>query len=223
MNEENQESGVLGGGNCGTIGSISRQGRVLALDISTKTGWALFENGQLVNHGLVKLQKKISECGTYPWSYYAATGHVAGLIVNVIENTNPDVIVIEETNGSRSRYTQKILEWLHCALLQSLDILGYPVKDKVYYVNSSEWRKVIGLALTKDQKKANAKLSKAARDGKVDKAALGIRGKITKKHLSVAYVNKEYDLAFKIKDNDKADAICLGKAFIQGANVCDGK
>jgi len=229
MNVEAQETGVLGGGDsvflAGSSEAVCRQGRVLALDISTKTGWALFVDGVLVDKGVVRLPKKVCEYGTYPWSYYKATVAIAGMIIDIIGKTAPDAIVIEETNGSRARYTQKILEFLHCQLLTTLDIIGEPVKDKLYYVNSSEWRKVIGLQLSKEQKKANAKLSKAAReskDGKVDKAALGIKGKVTKKHLSVAYANQKYNLTLKVKDNDIADAICLGTAFINGANVCDG-
>lgn len=35
------------------------------------------------------------------------------------------------------------------------------------------------------------------------------KGKITPKHLSVKYVNDKYNLDFKLKDNDIADAICM--------------
>ncbi len=40
-------------------------------------------------------------------------------------------------------------------------------------------------------------------------------GKINPKHLSIFYVNAAYDLNFKTKDNDIADAICVGTAFMK--------
>ena len=40
-------------------------------------------------------------------------------------------------------------------------------------------------------------------------------GKVTFKHLSVQYVNKEFKLEFKLKDNDIADSICLGVATLK--------
>lgn len=222
---------VLDNCNCGVVSATCKKTRVLALDISTKTGWALFEDGKLLDFGLTRILKKIDEYGEYPWSYRNMAVFLTSLLIQKIVDTYPDVIVIEETNGSKSRYTQKALEFLHCELLCGIDMVksaypGIAGFNSVKYVNSSEWRKVLGLALSKEQKKANAKLSKAAREAngqKIDKAALGIKGKITKKHLSVAYANATYNLTLKIKDNDIADAICLGTAFIKGAAVCDGK
>jgi hypothetical protein len=199
--------------------------KVLALDVSTKTGWAVFEEGKLVRHGLIQNPQKIQEYGTYPWNYLYATEAMTQRLLELADNEKPDVIVVEETNGSRARYTQKVLEFLHCNLLIRLSTY---FNGKVFYVNSSEWCKTIGMAMSKEDKKANHKLnvekSLAASAGrKMDKAKLGIKGKITKKHLSVRWVNENYNLDFKIKDNDIADAICLGSAYIKGCSVCDGK
>jgi hypothetical protein len=213
---------------------------VLALDISTKTGFAVLDQDlKLITKGLVKLPKKISEYGIYPWSYIIATEDIADSLIELIVDYKPDFIVIEETNGSRARYTQKVLEFLHASFLVKYKKAGLDSwtsdpdstfwnLDKVKYVNSSEWRKVLGLLMSKQDKKNNQTLNKAKRNAEnsglaLDKTALGIKGKVTKKHLSVRYVNEKFGLFLKIKDNDIADAICLGTAYIKGAKVCDGK
>jgi Holliday junction resolvasome RuvABC endonuclease subunit len=81
--------------------------------------------------------------------------------------------------------------------------------------------------MSKDQKKSNTKLSKAKRAAaesgtKLDKAALGIRGKVTKKHLAVKYVNDTYGLSLRMSENDAADAIGLATAYTQNAVPCTG-
>jgi hypothetical protein len=49
-----------------------------------------------------------------------------------------------------------------------------------------------------------------------------VKGKVTTKHLAVRLVNSVYGLGLKQKDNNDADAICLGLAFFAGAQPCDG-
>jgi hypothetical protein len=198
--------------------------KVLALDISTKTGWALFENGVLTKHGLIKNPKKIHEYGKYPWCYLVACEYMGQRLLELFHEHSPTTIVIEETNGSRARYTQKVLEFLHCCLLARLADVCVDVK----YVNSSEWRKTLGLALSKDDKKANKKLRAAKQlaektKQKLNRVELGIRGIVNKKHVAIRYVNETYKLEMKVKDNDICDAICLGAAYTKGCSVCDGK
>ena len=40
------------------------------------------------------------------------------------------------------------------------------------------------------------------------------RGKISKKHLAVRMVNDLYGKQLKLKDNDEADAILMGQAYV---------
>jgi hypothetical protein len=131
--------------------------------------------------------------------------------------------VVEETNRStKSRYSQKILEFLHNTLLVSLDKYRQgALTPPVFYLSTSEWRKILDQRLSKDDK-INNKLVKAAADAGISKPK-GIRGKIGKKHLSVRWVNETYGLELKMKDNDSADAISLGTAFLKGAKTCDGQ
>lgn len=208
--------------------------RVLALDLSTHAGFALFvgEQGQkpeLVDSGTSHLDRTVHHFGPYPVCYYyAAEQHATDLCCNLKFKEGdhlvyPDLVVIEETNLGRNRYVQKLLEFLHC------HVVGWYIQNQVpvVYLDSSEWRRNLGLQLSVDQKRQNAKLSRAkrkARDGgqKLDKKSLGIKGKVTWKHLAVAKANEAFGLQLKQKDNDQADALCIGLAWFNKANPCDG-
>ena len=214
--------------------------RVFIVDISTSTGWAYLEGSlgdpgvEVLNKGTVTLGKTVLAYGNgkYPWNYQMAAEAMADGIMAVLYSMGqqlPDAIIVEETNLGKSRYSQKTLEFIHLALLQRLAIH----KDvNVVYLSSSSWRSALGLQLTKEQKKANAKLSKAKREAaahgqKLDKKALGIKGKVTKKHVAINYINERFGwagtpAALKAKDDDVADAMCLGCAFFSNAIPCDG-
>ena len=196
--------------------------KVLALDISSSAGFAYF-HGELREYGLTALPNIIHSYGQYPWSFHHAAKDMAARLYERVVHFNPDVVVIEETNLARARYSQKFLEFTHAYLLELLKVKGVTV----IYVSSSSWRSTLGLVMSKEDKRNNAKLSRAekkAREAgtKVDKKSLGIRGKVGKKHLAIRYVNDTYGLNLKVKDNDIADAICLGTAYILDAPHCDG-
>jgi hypothetical protein len=138
----------------------------------------------------------------------------------------PDVVVVEETNpsGRAGRYSQKCLEFLHCAFL-----LTIPENYKVVYISTSKWRSALQIKLSKDDRKNNSLVNQAKKAAKISntsvfakKAALGVKGKVNWKHLSVRFVNEKYNTSFKMKDNDVADSICLGLAYINGAPHCVG-
>ena len=132
--------------------------------------------------------------------------------------------VIEETNGSRARYTQKILEYIHCLFLDRFFELKNSLFDfpqEVIYISTSMWRKAIGIVMSKEDKKNNSKILKAKKEGR-SKTDLGIRGKVTTKHLSVRHVNDKFGLNLKLKNNNEADSICLAEAYLAGAVRADG-
>lgn len=221
---------------------------LLALDISLKAGWALLDTKDqpapgvgpfgslptLVEYGKITPNvalKEMLKLHGYPWAYYYLTLDQASRLVTLVEDKKPAVIAIEETNKGRARYTQKVLEFLHALFLNELAEVGKGVDPatmwRVVYINSSDWRSNLGQVLSKEDKKSNAKLSKAKRDANkhgetLDKKALGVRGRIGKKHLSVRWVNEHYNLNLKMKDNDEADAICVGTAYYRGAPHSDG-
>ncbi len=206
--------------------------RVLSLDASTHAGWALLE-GELgcvkptiVAEGLIENDKPVQAFGPYPGNYLHAATSIANRLFDLVTEHKPDVVVIEETNLGKNRYAQKLLEFIHCSLLAQLTLEWV---GKVVYLSSSSWRQALDLRLDSEQKKNNAKISKArklVRETGISitaaKKQVGVKGKITKKHLAVNRVNEVYDLKFKVKDNDRADAICLGMAYFAGATHADG-
>jgi len=214
--------------------------RILSLDISTKTGFAVLEGERdtvpsLLEYGTIVNHQSVFKYGGYPFSYLFAVEDVIARVMAVVVRVKPDVIVVEETNAGKlsSRYSQKVLEYLHCTFLRRFQEtfvenhhnIGW--KPEVYYISSSMWRSALHLQMTKEDKKNNQLLSKGKRlaeeNGTVfDKATIGVKGKISKKHLSVRYVNATFNKSFKMKDNDVTDAISLGTSYLCGAKICDG-
>lgn len=211
--------------------------KVLALDMSTSMGVALLERPnpdsepKIVYYGTRSLPQTVLAYGSYPFCYVNAAYGIQAHVIELIELHKPDVVVIEETNLGKNRYSQKMLEFIHCIVVQWLST---NFSGRTVYISSSIWRQTLGLQMTKDEKKRNSSLSKLKKqskdqDGKVDlkkfnelKKASGIRGKVTQKHVALRYVDTVYGIKLKTKDNDQADAICLALAFFMGATPCDG-
>lgn len=232
--------------------------KILAFDLSTKTGWALFENEKLMCYGQLKSLVRGDECSfDYPKNYIEMATVMANEVKKKIESNKPDWIVTEETNKGKNRYSQKQLEFIHFAVNNA-------VNERFFYIDTSDWRTTLGITLDKGQRKDNRtinaargeefdrvfkicaahlhlelqmELSKCANkreQNKVNKtfekkvtieAKKMMRsyrykeegkvvGKINCKTLSVNYVNEKFSLQLKKKDNDIADAICIGQAFI---------
>jgi hypothetical protein len=234
--------------------------RVLALDVSTKAGWCVLDSDEvsgavemeLVSQGLLMLPKPSDFEDPYPWSYIKAADAAADILVELIVRVQPDAVVVEETNLAKARYTQKLLEFLHYALIHrigekvSAGFLTVPV----FYLSSMVWRQKLGLVMTKADK-GNNKLLKQAKAayaaakktfvpqqvvsprGKVSytkpkslqafKKELGIVGKVDAKDLAVRFVNERFGLNLEKVDNDVADAVCIATAFAAGARHCDGR
>ena len=233
--------------------------RVLAFDLSTKTGWALFEHEKLLCYGQLN-SKVIGDMTSpnYPKNYIEMATKMAFEVKNKITTSRPNHIVTEETNKGKNRYSQKQLEFIHFAVNH--------VNGKIHYIDTSDWRTTLGITLDKDQRKDNrviisdrkekfnqvynkyycaekflldlelAKCHGKKRD--INKATKmfekeitvktknemksyrykeegKVKGKTGVKNLSVSYVNEKFSLQLKLKDNDIADAICIGWAFIQ--------
>lgn len=207
--------------------------RILALDLSTHCGYAVFDGDMgakptLLTSGTIDLDKPLHSFGPYPKTYRACARYMAALIYVRVAMYKPEVVIIEEINNGRDRYVQKLLENIHSAVCDHFE--GFVPSASIVYLNSDGgygWRTSIGLVLSKEQKRLNARLSKAKRECatagvKLDKGKLGIKGKTNKKHLAVARANDEYNLKLKQKDNNEADAICLGLAYCNGCSPCDG-
>lgn len=215
--------------------------RVLGIDLSTKTGHCHLEGEpgslpELVSYGVICNDKPIKEFGEYPFCYLYATDNVIRRIRTLVMEVMPDVVVIEQSNKGKNRFTQKAIEFLHCKLLEMLDdFRGYCEANgftvpKVVYINSSDWRSCLKVALSKEDKKNNAKIYKAKKLAAANgesihstKKKLGVKGKINKKHVAIRYVNATFHKDFKVKDNDICDAIALATSYFLGAKLDNGE
>lgn len=176
--------------------------KVMGFDVSSKTGWCVFEDNTLKDFGLLKVEiqnfnvnKEPSKEKEYPGNILKAADQMATLIYGKILDSRPDLVVIENTVKGRNRHTQRLLEWIHKSLMDYMIESKYKFK----YVDPSEWRSKLNIRMSKDDKKNNRDVSSGKK-----------RGRITRKHLSVRWVNENFKLNLKLKDNDIADCIALG-------------
>jgi len=200
---------------------------VLSLDLSTKTGWAYYENKELISYGTIFLDKKAKDFGEYPLNFVSFADEIFKKITDKVDGfiigSNESVVVIEETTSSKNNYSQKILEYIHYRIVNH-----YCDFTDVKYVRTGVWRKFVGAYQNADERKYNSKINRLkAKEKKAGRRKIAkIDGKITR-----ALNRKDYALrAFKeifgkelpYSMNDACDAALLGLAYIKGAPVCDG-
>lgn len=128
--------------------------RILSLDISTKTGWSfvLSDPDGCVVSKYGQTEPVPEPKGEYPKNYLDWSRTCFTFIENLIGNYVPDVIVIEQTSkGSKASKTQKLLEWIHYLLANYL--VANNVKN--VYLQTGEWRSLVGSKMTKDEKTRN--------------------------------------------------------------------
>lgn len=193
--------------------------RILSLDVSTKTGWALLaRHGQfftLEDYG--KIDKTKEPEGMYPANFVEWAGEVFTSINLLIAKYSPDVLVIEETaSGSKSIYSQKILEWIHFLLANYIK----ETKIKAVYLMTEQWRRETGCLMSKDESKHNKDVKKYK-----EKAGTNIAydingkriGKITRKHVNIRRANEIFARFLKEplrkKDEDTADSLLLAYCY----------
>lgn len=208
--------------------------KVLAFDISSKSGWALFDSdlpkpAHLLKFGGVDLNdvKILDFPGEYPLNVKAGVDAMAVQLIAIAIEHQPDVIVIEEVNLGKQRLSQRYLEWVHAAvvgLIQS-ELLKIP---KIVYISTSSWRQTLAQRMTAEDKRNNKQVKqlKTVKNEEMRrelKKKSGIKGKVGTKHISVRWANENYLVDFIRKDDDKADAISVGAAYIAGAKICDGR
>ena len=190
--------------------------RILSLDISTKTGWALMlssdEGAALLDFGKLP---KISEPddSPYPANYVDWAYSVFKNIIELVDRLAPDILVIEETvAGSKSVFSQKILEYIHFLTARMIR----DSKIKCRYFLTGEWRVLVAAKMTTEEKKRNKaiKLQKASTGKKLAKDKNGkVMGKIGKKHVNVRRANEIFGLDLILAQEDIADATLLAYAY----------
>ncbi len=180
---------------------------------------------KILDSGTIVNPTGLKDYGLYPWNYLAGTEAMAEKLFELILKEPPQtLIVIEETNMGKNRWSQKCLEFIHCLLLNK--IINSCEKRTVKYINTSDWRKILGIHMTKVDRAKNVKVKRLKRIGSAAaKATLkeeGLRGKITKKHLAIRWANEMFGLELRPKDDDIADALALGTSAYMGVSYCDG-
>lgn len=193
--------------------------RVLSLDMSSKTGWSCVVSSkdgiELIAYGQIP---PIHEPKTpYPGSYVEWAYLIFAEIVKLVDQFQPDILVIEETaGGSKSAYSQKILEFSHFLVAQMIKNTGI----ESHYLQTEQWRRIIGCKMN-DAEKARNKQVKDYKKKTGSKLARDINnkviGKITRKHINVRRINEIYanqlPNVLTMKDEDSCDALGLAAAY----------
>jgi len=202
--------------------------KIVALDLSTNTGVAVLNNGKVVSFETVrrKIEHYVHEIRTYedyppeyPFNFLDAANDLAEKLMAIVATHKPDLVVIEEVNKARARFSQKALEYIHFAVITKLRADG--IKPK--FLTQRCWRDKVGAYASKEDKYLNAKIGREKR--KTGKKQAKIDGKVvgrrTTKHFSVREANRIFGLELILKDNDAADALCLAAAaeMIYGATT----
>jgi hypothetical protein len=201
---------------------------IVALDLSTKPGWARF---QVKDGEIQKLQfdtifpkKEIKQYGHYPYNYIEFAKEIGQKLVSdiyLIHINHPEVeVVIEETTAGQNNYSQKILEFIHYSVLTGLQARKIPV----FYIRTGTWRSKVGANLNAEEKKLNAKIAriKKTTGSKLAKIDGKVVGRRTRKHASLRCFKEHFGYELPLNMNDACEAVLIGLAFIKGAKVCDG-
>lgn len=131
--------------------------KILSLDLSTNTGWAILSHPKLVGFGRIEV-KSDSFKVDYPFNYVLCAKKIADIISKIIEQYRPDAIVIEETNRTGkmvSRFSQKQLEFIHFAVIDMLESKKITPK----YLDSRKWQLNVGATLLATDREHNKRLS----------------------------------------------------------------
>lgn len=193
----------------------------LVLDISTSsTGYAIYDrkSKQLMKSGRLKLKHR---SGSHKWKYpkaaLFAVLDMSNDIGSLIEDVQPNWIVIEEVNRGINRIGQKSLDACHFFVLSLMNLYDPTYLDRLTYVDSNGkkgWRGMLGLKLSEQDKQVNAEIRLHNRKRKKSQKAPVIDWKV----LAQRYVNTKFKTQFNVWENagddDEVDAIALGDAFV---------
>lgn len=166
--------------------------KVFSLDQSTKaTAYAVFVGNELVNYGVERRYSKSERKDGMETADRIFS--IYNAIKKIIKKEKPDIVLIEDSFLGQTNNVD-VLKWL-CRLQGFLMELCMSMGIEYKLVMSTTWRKGLGFP-----------------NGR------GIKRKEEKEY-AIAYVNKTFGKSFTSKDEDVAEAICIGKNFLD--NCCD--
>ena len=151
--------------------------KILALDTSTTaTGWAIFNNEHYKKSGCINLKTS----NKTPKERIAM---MCKSVLDLLNEENPDIVVVEKLSVERNFKTVVAL----CRVLDVCYVYSLMNDSNFYEMSPSEWRKLLGMQISKGQRIAYKQMGKD--------------------FVANEFVDKEMT-------NDESDAICLGAAFI---------
>ena len=167
--------------------------RIMSIDASTTSiAYAVFEGKQLVISNKVEFSGK---------DVYQKIASAISSVVTVIQDLNPEAIVIERAVFINSPKTMSELSMVQGAILAGASLAGVKIFKGT---NPIAWQSYIGNGkLTKDAKILMRKLNPNKSDSWYKQNEREVR-----KQKTINFVNINYDL--DISDNDIADAIGIG-------------
>jgi len=201
--------------------------KFIALDISTNTGYAIFEGGKLTKHDVFTIKasnyKADVKCFSdfpkeYPDNFLVTAQKIASKCLEIIRENGITKVIIEHPEAGKQRLSQRLIEWTHYALALALKEASIDFR----YLLVHDWRLQVGcyLKLWPEYQKWNQKIRAAKKKAIPTKSGAicaKIDGKrvaaINQKKLSIIIANEKYGLA--IKDDNIADAINIGRATVE--------
>lgn len=207
-------------------------GRWISFDLSSHTGWALWQDSQLLEAGVfhVEIEDFVHNIKTYkdfrksyPQNLKTACEKVVHECAELCVKYAVKFIVTEHTEGSSFRFSQRFLEWLHLLFFE--EMMARDVR--FYYLLNSDWRNAVKCYVKywPEIQEHNKNYSKARRKAAISKSGAKIVkidgkriGRIDQKKLSI-HIAKEFlekiGKELEIEDDNMADAINIGHALIK--------
>lgn len=200
---------------------------ILAIDLSTKPGLAIFKDDKLVHASTLFNDKTVEDFGSYPFNYAKFTQYTIERLFYYVQNLGYkwhtfDKIILEETTASKQNYSQKRLEFLHYEFLLTFN----NIKDNIVYIRDGTWKRMNDVKRSKEEKANNAKIKRLKqKTGKrvirKDEEGNALR-KVNKYDVYIRRCNDIFGTNYGRKDEDTAAACLLGLAYLKGAPICDG-
>lgn len=198
---------------------------ILALDVSTKTGYAfaISTAKELALKGYGVLPQIHKPKGEYPGVYIDWSILCFNEIKILIDRFKPEVLIVEETSkGSKNAMSQKVLEYIHYNLAKYIK----ETNTRSTYLLTEQWRREIGCQMNDNEKLKNKavrtyKKEFEKKNGKKTSIAYDINGKriglIGRKHVNIRRVSEIFEgqlkEPLKRKDEDLADGLGLAAAY----------
>lgn len=123
--------------------------RILAFDQSTqKTGWAVFDDGQLVESGVCDLHKEkdVNVRLQALWQY----------AIDLVQRWEPNLVVAENVSLQNPN-VKTIVELARVQGLLQAAAYSLPVAEPVTYYMPATWRKAVGIQTGRGIKRADLK------------------------------------------------------------------